>query len=270
MGDIAVEEAREVDIPREDQATGLIAIVDRLLERPDLPIDKIEKFIDLQVQAEGRAAKRAFFEAMSDMQPHLPVIEHTKKISYEDKKGNTVVKGSYTPWEDIDEQIRPHYTEHGFSLSFDIHYEPNQPITVTCIVMHRDGHSTRTSLPLPSDTSGSKNTVQGIGSSITYGKRYTACAALNVTTRGQDGETDDDDGAKAGQPMNARQAKEHTLWETLVSELKADVSTVQEADDWLERTKQHRQEYRQMPLFWRRLFYNEVFLPHRENLPGTV
>ncbi|WP_409524602.1 ERF family protein [Pseudomonas sp.] len=39
---------------------------------------------------------------------------------------------------------------------------------------------------LPLDTSGSKNAVQAVGSSTSYGKRYVMSALLNLTTRGED------------------------------------------------------------------------------------
>ena len=47
-----------------------------------------------------------------------------------------------------------------------------------------------------------KNAVQAIGSSVSYGKRYTASLLLNLTTRGED-----DDGTAAGRepPIDASQ-----------------------------------------------------------------
>ena len=45
---------------------------------------------------------------------------------------------------------------------------------------------------LPLDTSGSKNAVQAVGTSVSYGKRYVMCAMLNIATRGED-----DDGISA-------------------------------------------------------------------------
>jgi hypothetical protein len=45
---------------------------------------------------------------------------------------------------------------------------------------------------MPIDTSGSKTSVQGIGSTVSYGKRYTLCALLNISTG------DDTDGHQLG------------------------------------------------------------------------
>jgi hypothetical protein len=48
-------------------------------------------------------------------------------------------------------------------------------------------------MTLPLDTSGSKNNVQAVGSSTSYGKRYTATLLLNIRTKGED-----DDGHAGG------------------------------------------------------------------------
>jgi hypothetical protein len=92
------------------------------------------------------------------------------------------VQSTYAKWEDINDAIRPVLHEHGFALSFRVKRVENA-ISVTGILSHEDGHSEETTLELPSDTSGSKNAVQAVGSSLSYGKRYTAMALLNITSR---------------------------------------------------------------------------------------
>lgn len=256
-------ETSEVAVPSESAA--MISMIERAAINPDVDAEKMERLYALHERMQEKTAKRSFFKAMAKMQPDLPVVEHTKTIGYEDRDGNYVTKGTYTPWEDIDEMVRPIYTRFGFGLSFDIQQSPNSPIIVTAIVMHEDGHEKSTSIALPSDTSGKKNAVQGVGSAITYGKRYAACAALNITTRGAD--SDDDDGEAAGQPMNASQAKRHKLWETLEGEMKNDNRSKSELREWYERVKQHRTEWHNMPGAWKALFYNECLIPFTENLP---
>jgi hypothetical protein len=51
---------------------------------------------------------------------------------------------------------------------------------VTCILTHEKGHSEETSLQGPPDTSGSKNSIQAVGSSVTYLCRYTLLAACGL------------------------------------------------------------------------------------------
>ena len=74
---------------------------------------------------------------------------------------------------------------HGFSLQFKID-NAEKVVEVTCILTHREGHSEATSMQLPVDLTGSKNPVQAAGSSVSYGKRYTVSALLNLTSRGED------------------------------------------------------------------------------------
>lgn len=267
MADTALIETPQADVAVQNEAVAMISMIERAASNPSVDPDKLERLYALHERMQDKSAEKSFYAAMAEMQPHLPVVEHTKKIGYKDKQGNDVVKGTYTPWEDIDELVRPIYTRYGFGLSFDVGQSPNTPVSITAIVMHRDGHKTSTTIQLPADSSGSKNAVQAVGSAITYGKRYAACAALNITTRGVEGETEDDDGEKAGQEMNASQAKKNALWETLEREMKHDNRSKAELRDWYDKIKQHRTEWHKMPKQWKSLFYNEALIPFSEQLP---
>ena len=122
------------------------------------------------------------------------------------EKGQIVVSGevvsTYALWEDINQAIRPILSEHGFALSFRCGQEA-EAVVVTAVLSHRDGHREETSLRLPPDPGPSRNGVQAIGSSVSYGKRYTACALLNITSRGED-----DDGRAAGGLITLAQMQE--------------------------------------------------------------
>ena len=108
------------------------------------------------------------------------------------KNRNGGIQSTYALWEDINEAVRPVLHAHGFGLSFRTRQD-GATLTITGVLSHRDGHAEEASITLPHDASGSKNAVQAIGSSVSYGKRYTAGELLNLTSRG-----DDDDGAAAG------------------------------------------------------------------------
>lgn len=262
-GQLIEREEHEVAV----QGDAFIGLIERAISN-GADVETIERIYGLSERQQAKAAEKAYYADMNGLQSELPTIEHTKAISYE-KGGQTIVKGTYTPWEDIDAQIRPIYIKYGFSLSFEI----DQPIdgqtgpAVSCIVMHKDGHKVQYKpMRLPPDPSGSKNSAQAIGSAVSYAKRYSACLALNITTKGAEGHSEDDDGEAAVRPMNPSQARKHELWEKLTNEYKGECATQSDADDWLQRTKQFREEYRGMPHAWRALFYEEVFLPYRENL----
>lgn len=270
MPDTAIMEAPQTEAAVQSEAAAMISMIERAAANPQVDPEKLIRLYDLHERMQAGSAKKAFFAAMSQMQPELPVIEHTKRISYFSKKLNKQIeKSSYTPYEDIDEQIRPIYTKYGFSLSFEIDQTQERPI-ITCIVMHEAGHFTRTSIQLPADMSGEKNAVQGVGSTITYGKRYSACAALNITTRGANGETEDDDGEKAVYVATPYEARQQGYFESVCNDLREYAGTRSEAKEWYERTKQHNKEYQKMPPFWRKIFFNEIFLPFAENLPEVA
>lgn len=166
----------------------LIHMIERVARDPSVDIDKLQRLMDMQERVIERNARAAYASALSMMQPELPAIIERGKIDIGRGKPQ-----SYALWEDINETIKPILAKHGFALSFRTGREDDNKIVVTGILSHREGHSERTTMYLPVDTSGSKNAVQAVGSSTSYGKRYTAGALLNLTSRGED-----DDGHKGG------------------------------------------------------------------------
>lgn len=169
-------------------AAAIIHVIERAALNPDIDITKMERLIEMQERILARNAKAAYAAALSDLQQELPVIRERGGI----KDRNGAVQSKYALWEDINEAIKPALAKHGFALSFRTGREDGQ-IVVTGILSHREGHSEQTIMHLPLDTSGSKNAVQAVGSSTSYGKRYTASALLNLTSTGED-----DDGGAGG------------------------------------------------------------------------
>lgn len=174
-------------MPSSDAAS-LMAVITRIAENPEIDLARIEKMLDMYERVAERQAKVAYTAALAEMQPQLPVIAERGGIKGQGGK----VQSTYALWEDINDAIKPVLAEHGFALSFKTGREGDQ-IVVTGILSHRDGHSEQTTMHLPVDASGSKNAVQAVGSSTSYGKRYTAAALLNLTSRGED-----DDGHAGG------------------------------------------------------------------------
>ena len=187
MSEIAKIETANVPQVTE-MASGLLMIIERAARDPNVEIDKMERLLEMQERVQSRHAKTAYYSALADMQPNLPIICERGGI----KDRNNKIQSTYALWEDVNEGIRPILAEYGFALSFKVS-RTESAITTIGILSHREGHCESTELSLPSDTSGSKNVVQAIGSSGSYGKRYTAYALLNITSRG-----DDDDGKAGG------------------------------------------------------------------------
>jgi hypothetical protein len=179
------------------ESAAVLAVIERIARDPSVDIAKLEKMIDMQERVMAMKARVAYAAALASMQLELPEITELGKIDIGRGKPQT-----YARWEDINEKIKPILGKHGFALQFRTGHDEKQ-IVVTCILYHREGHCEQTTMNLPVDMTGSKNPVQAVGSSISYGKRYTASALLNLTSRGED-----DDGKSAGDSGKTISAEE--------------------------------------------------------------
>jgi hypothetical protein len=181
------------------QGDAFLAMIERAARDPSVDIDKMERLFAMHERMAAQQAKTAYLAALASMQPNLPVIgkhgiiNKNEKDDRGNKTGNQVAMTKYAKWEDVIEGIAPVLAEHGFSLSFRTAQPTPDRIVVAGVLGHREGHSEETSISLPIDSTGAKNNVQGWGSSVSYGKRYTAFALLNISARGED-----DDGKIAG------------------------------------------------------------------------
>lgn len=210
MSDVALAHSQELTPP---PATAIISVIERAATNPNVDIDKMERLLEMQERIMARDAKAAYASALAMMAPNLPVIGERGGI----KDRNGKVQSTYALWEDINDAIKPVLAAHGFALSFRTGREEGQ-ITVTGVLSHRDGHSEETTITLPHDSSGSKNAVQAVGSSTSYGKRYTAGLLLNLTSRGED---DDGYAGGSGTTISDDQADEIRK---RVSDTKSDVT----------------------------------------------
>lgn len=184
MAETAV--AVKVDTPPAVTSDGavILSIIDRMASNPDMPVEKIERMLDMHDRMQKEAARRAFHASLAIMQASLPAIE----------KGGTGHNGKkYDRLEDIISGIKGPLATHGFALTFRSNME-GPKIIVTGVLSHRDGHEEKTEFSAAPDKSGSKNDIQASGSAITYGKRYVAGMLLGFASS----EETDDDGKAAG------------------------------------------------------------------------
>ena len=86
--------------------------------------------------------------------------------------------------------VDPIIGAHG--LSYRFRTTQNDRISVTCILSHKAGHAEETTLSGPADSSGNKNAIQAIGSTLTYLQRYSLVQMLGLAAG------NDDDGKAAG------------------------------------------------------------------------
>lgn len=165
---------------------GMLAVIERASRSPEVDVEKMRALLDMQKEIVRYKAEMAFNADFAAMQSDLPVIAKNGEI-----KVNGTVRSKYTLFEEMNEIVKPILQQHGFAILFKTSSKKGE-VTVSGTLMHREGHRETTELTLEADTSGSKNSVQSIGSSLQYAKRYIEASLLNLTTGGED-----DDGARA-------------------------------------------------------------------------
>lgn len=173
-------------------AAGGPLMFERLAADPNVPVEKLERLIAMQERIYAHNAKAEFDAAFSEMQGEIPVITERGEILV-----NGQLRSKYARFEDILEVVRPILQRHGFAIRHRNTFSDGK-IKIVGILSHRSGHSEEDEFEAKADTSGSKNDIQALGSTRSYGQRYTTNALLGIATRGSD-----DDGAgasKAGKP----------------------------------------------------------------------
>ena len=170
---------------------------------------KLEKLMDLQERWEANEAKKAFVVAMQAFHAEAPEISKNKTVKY----GQTAYK--HATLDHICDLVGSVMAKHGLTFAWDTQQDQNG-IRVTCTITHVLGHSQSVSLQAGADNSGSKNSIQAIGSTVSYLQRYTLLSAAGLAT----GESDDDGkAADAAKPITETQIKALT---DLMAELQVD------------------------------------------------
>lgn len=184
-GSLEVVPARQVG----GNALTPLDMLSRAIEK-GATMDVLEKFMALHERYEASQARKAFDEAMADAKAEIPTINKNRKVDFTSAKGRTNYR--YEDLAEIARTVDPILSRFGLSYRFRTTSQVNEPITVTCIVSHRGGHSEENTLAGPRDESGNKNAIQAIGSTLTYLQRMTLKAALGLSA------SEDDDGRDAG------------------------------------------------------------------------
>lgn len=184
-GQIIVPEQRRQTVAPISTDNSILAVISRAAADPTCDIEKMERLLAMHERMQAKTAEATFNAAMAEMQCEIPTVGQGALNTHTDK--------TYATLDDINVTLKPIMQTHGFAISFKVE-NTAAGVSVTGILMHRDGHREETTMLLPVDIGKGRNAVQAVGSSTTYGKRYVMCALLNITT----GEMQDDDGHGAG------------------------------------------------------------------------
>lgn len=208
-------------IDREEQfhapVDPMVNMIERVAMNPDLPIERLERMMDLKDRHDQNIrrdreeeAQRAYNAAMSQAQAKMPTVRKSKR--------NDHTRSTYADLSDIEEQAMPIAYAHGFSVSFTpAGADDKGNLLVDWTLMHEDGHTRTGQAGFPLDAAGSqgkanKTGIQAMGSTMTYARRYLLCNLFNIAT------DDDTDGNGQGNP-NAPTVRSGGWAETVIADL---------------------------------------------------
>lgn len=216
MSDIAIRDEHPL---AESPVTQALSMIERAAVNPAVDIVKMQALQEMQFRLLDRYKVEEWHEAVSA----LPAIRVKKNgtISLGEVNGKSRGAIPFAKWEDMDTVLRPILEERSLFLTFDS--SPRQGegggLIITGALRHRHGHFLTASIPLPMDTGPGRNNLQAYGSTLSYGKRYTAEMLLNIVREG-----DDDDGKLGGtKRITEEQADELREWSKEIGRIEGQV-----------------------------------------------
>lgn len=176
-------------------------------------LTRLEKLMELEANWRAAAAKRSYVAAFANFKRNMPdVVKDMLNKQY---------GSDYSSLANLVNTTNKVLGEYDLNARWD----PDQSggtIKVTCIMTHADGHSERVSLVGPPDTSGQKNPLQQIKSTLTYLEGATFQAITGVVARSASA---DDDGNGAGnQQPEIKEPEGYANWRADMS-VKAEEGT---------------------------------------------
>lgn len=207
-------EAKQLPMPSVPEApTGMVAMMERLALNPDLPVEKLEKLLEMQLRVRALEAETAFNAAMTEAQSEM------RRVAAD--ANNPQTNSKYASYGQLDRALRPIYTKHGFAVSFDEGAPPSPDVVLAlAYVSHSGGHTRTYRKTMPIVTTGIKGNAMmtathGAAAAGSYAKRYLLKDIFNVAI----GEDDNDGNGPRGETITDAQAAD---LEALMEELGVD------------------------------------------------
>jgi ERF superfamily len=179
---------------RASTAAGMMRLISDATALSTVDAAKLRELLDMQKEIIAEEARIAFTRAQVAMK--MPTINKDGQIVAEGVSKRTGKAYSqrtrYATLEGLLEVIAPILADHGFVFWSEPELSEDQTrMVVVGHLDHEDGHGKTCRILLPPDPSGSKNPVQGIGSALTYGRRYCLLNLCNIISRAkEDRDTD--------------------------------------------------------------------------------
>lgn len=186
--EVAHLETVDKEVAPQQKEANVFSAIERIMTDPNASVERANQAFEFYQKVEADRARKAFDEAMADAKGEIPPIIKTRKVSYGEGKGKTDYV--HEDLAAIAKIVDPILKKHGLSYRYRTTSNVNEPIRCTCIVSHRLGHFEENTLSAGADSSGGKNSIQAIGSTLQYLMRYSLKASLGLSAE------EDDDGKK--------------------------------------------------------------------------
>lgn len=180
--------------------------------------EELLKFMELQERYDANEAKKSYSMAVADFKAEDIYIPKDME--------NSQFGSRYSSKSILVNTVNPYLSKHGLSARWDL--KKDDLITVTCILSHKNGHSESVSFDAPADTSGKKNPIQEMKSTITYLEIITFEAITGVSS--SDGSNDDD-----GNSFNQAECINEDQALTIHATLSEGEVSVERFESWLRR-----------------------------------
>lgn len=200
--------------PAIQDAPPIVSMIERIMTDPDVSVERVNQAFDFYQRVNADAARKAFEAAMALAKAEIPPIFKNRHVDFTSAKGRTNYR--HEDLSQIARTVDPILARHGLSYRFRTKADTAK-VEVTCIISHRDGHFEENTLPAPHDNSGNKNSIQAIGSAVTYLQRYTLKAALGLSA------SDDDDGRGFSVEAGVISDEQHEELRNLITETQTDI-----------------------------------------------
>lgn len=166
------------------ESGALISMLERVCRDPSMEISKMREAFEFIQEVRRDEGKRLFNEAMNAAQAEMTPIATNMT--------NPQTRSKYADYAQLDRAIRPIYTRHGFSISFD-EADTTKPehIRVIGIVSHSGGYERPYHTDMPTDGKGAKGgdvmtKTHAVGAGKSYGKRYILRDVFNLAIGEED------------------------------------------------------------------------------------
>lgn len=192
-----IEVRREIEAPAivpVSESAAIFQIIERAARDHTVDIDKMKELMAMHKAMRSETSELEFDGAMASAQEEMDPVRADAN--------NPQTKSKYASYAALDRAIRPIYTKHGFSVSFDTGDAPADHVRIVAKVAHRGGHRERPHIDMPADGKGAKGgdvmtKTHATGAAVQYGRRYLLGMIFNLAVS----KDDDGNGASKSNAM---------------------------------------------------------------------